>query len=86
MNGKHSLVARTKIVVQKDGYLDTLLEDAENYKQNLFVGEMENLNLADYTAQKLELQLVVLVMALKFLNYCWKNQTLKNKKKVMKPN
>lgn len=55
MNGKHSLVARTKIVVQKDGYLDTLLEDAENYKQNLFVGQMENLKMSDFTAQKVRI-------------------------------
>lgn len=50
INGKHSLVARTNIIVQKSGQLDVLLEDAENCKGNLFVGDSESLELTDYKA------------------------------------
>ncbi|PGM88801.1 HK97 family phage prohead protease [Bacillus cereus] len=56
MNGKHSLVARTNIIVQKGGQLDVLLEDAENCKKNLFVGASESLELIDYKAQKVTIQ------------------------------
>jgi hypothetical protein len=56
MNGKHSLVARTNIIIQEGCKLDVLLEDGENYKQNLFVGEMENVKLADFTAKKVTLE------------------------------
>lgn len=56
MNGKHSLVARTNIIVQKGGQLDVLLEDAENCKKNLFVGDSESLELTDYQAQKVTIK------------------------------
>ncbi|WP_074618749.1 HK97 family phage prohead protease [Bacillus cereus] len=56
MNGKHSLVARTNIIVQKGGQLDVLLEDAENCKKNLFVGDTESLELTDYKAQKVTIR------------------------------
>ncbi|WP_075308568.1 HK97 family phage prohead protease [Bacillus wiedmannii] len=56
MNGKHSLVARTNIIVQKGGQLDVLLEDAENCKKNLFVGDTESLELTDYKAQKVTIK------------------------------
>lgn len=55
MNGKHSLVARTDIIVQKGGKVNLLLEDGENFKQNLFVPEMTDINLNDYTATKVSL-------------------------------
>lgn len=56
MNGKHSLVARTNILVQKSGQSDVLLEDAENCKKNLFVGDTESLELTDYKAQKVTIK------------------------------
>lgn len=52
MNGKHSLVARTNIIVQKSGKLELLFEDAENFKEKLVVGEFTDLKMADFTATK----------------------------------
>lgn len=56
LNGKHSLIARTNIIVQKGGKLEVMLEDGENFKQNLFVGEMTNLAKADFTGAKVAIQ------------------------------
>ncbi|MHC5529519.1 HK97 family phage prohead protease [Priestia megaterium] len=56
MNGKHSLVGRTNIEVQTEGKMEVLLQDAENYNKNLFVGESENVNLDDYTGTKVLLE------------------------------
>lgn len=52
MNGKHSLVGRTNIVVQTEGKMAVVLQNAENYNKNLFVGESENVNLDDYIGTK----------------------------------
>ncbi|WP_432694196.1 HK97 family phage prohead protease [Priestia aryabhattai] len=52
MNGKDSLVTLTNIIVQKGGKLEVLLEDDENYNQNLFVGEEESINYNDFTGTK----------------------------------
>lgn len=56
MNGKHSLVGRTNIEVQTEGKMEVLLQDAENYNKNLFVGESEDVNLDDYTGTKVLLE------------------------------
>ncbi|MDC7762667.1 HK97 family phage prohead protease [Priestia aryabhattai] len=56
MNGKHSLVGRTNIEIQKEGKLEVVLRDAENYNKNLFVGDSENVDLNDYTGTKVFLE------------------------------
>lgn len=56
MNGKHSLVGCTNIEVQTEGKMEVMLQDAENYNKNLFVGESENVNLDDYTGTKVLLE------------------------------
>ncbi|WKG30177.1 HK97 family phage prohead protease [Priestia aryabhattai] len=52
MKGKHSLVGRTDIEIQKEGKLEVVLQDAENYNRNLFVGDSDNVILDDYTGTK----------------------------------
>ncbi|MGE1112156.1 HK97 family phage prohead protease [Priestia megaterium] len=52
MNGKHSLVGRTDIEIQKEGKLEVVLRDAENYNKNLFLGNSDNAILDDYTGTK----------------------------------
>ncbi|MGE6541078.1 HK97 family phage prohead protease [Bacillus luti] len=56
MNGKHSIVSRTNIIIQEGGELNVLLEDAENYNGDISAQEMEFINLADYTAQKVTIK------------------------------
>ncbi|WP_337133842.1 HK97 family phage prohead protease [Priestia megaterium] len=52
MKGKYSLVGRTNIEIQKEGKLEVVLQDAENYDKNLFVGDSDNVILDDYTGTK----------------------------------
>ncbi|PEA67727.1 HK97 family phage prohead protease [Bacillus toyonensis] len=52
MNGKHSIVSRTNIIIQEGGELSVMLEDAENYNKDISVKEMQTINLDDYSAQK----------------------------------
>ncbi|PHD29928.1 HK97 family phage prohead protease [Bacillus wiedmannii] len=56
MNGKHSIVSRTNIIIQEGGELNVLLEDAENYNKDISAKEMGSINLDDYTAQKVKIQ------------------------------
>ncbi|PAK47594.1 HK97 family phage prohead protease [Priestia megaterium] len=56
MDGKHSLIARTDIIVQSGGKLDLLLEDAENYTKNLFVGEQDEVQKDDFQATKVTIE------------------------------
>lgn len=56
MNGKHSLVARTKLVVQSGSVYETFLQDAKNRKENLFKGELDDLTMSDYTGTKVRIE------------------------------
>ncbi|MCQ9281719.1 HK97 family phage prohead protease [Priestia aryabhattai] len=53
MKGKYSLVGRTNIEIQKEGKLEVVLQDDENYDKNLFVGDSDNVILDDYTGTKI---------------------------------
>ncbi|MED3946582.1 HK97 family phage prohead protease [Priestia aryabhattai] len=53
MKGKYSLVGRTNVEIQKEGKLEVVLQDAENYDKNLFVGDSDNVILDDYTGTKI---------------------------------
>ncbi len=52
MDAKHSIVARTKIHVQKEGQLEVMLQDAENYDKNTFIGETQDGELNGLNATK----------------------------------
>lgn len=56
MDGKHSLIARTDIIVQTGAKLELLLEDAENYTKNLFVGEQDEVQKDDFKATKVAIE------------------------------
>ncbi|AZU60097.1 HK97 family phage prohead protease [Neobacillus mesonae] len=52
LNGKHSVLARTKMTIQKGGKLDVFLRDGENSKKSSLNEFTENVDLNDFTAQK----------------------------------
>ncbi|MGG2061651.1 HK97 family phage prohead protease [Priestia megaterium] len=56
MNGKHSLVPRTKIIVQKSSVYETFLQDAKNRKENLFKGQLTDLEMSNYVGQKVRIE------------------------------
>ncbi|PGT92233.1 hypothetical protein COD18_15480 [Bacillus cereus] len=56
MNGKHSIVSRTNIIIQEGGELNVMLEDGENYNKDISIEEMQTINLDDYTAQKVTIK------------------------------
>lgn len=56
MNGKHSLVARTNIIVAKQTQIDAFSEDGEFPKENMFVNELSDLPLKDFSGEKINIK------------------------------
>ncbi|MBK0009888.1 HK97 family phage prohead protease [Bacillus sp. S35] len=56
MKGKHSLVARTNIIVAKPTEIDMFSEDGEFNKENMFVDTLTNLPLKDFTGSKVNIK------------------------------
>ncbi|MDK7419257.1 HK97 family phage prohead protease [Bacillus paranthracis] len=82
MNGKHSLVARTNIVVQSSGIYEAFLQDAKNRNVNLFKGELTDLEMSTYSGQKVKIETKRIGSAMEVSELLLEKSSLEHQEKV----